>query len=72
MNKLTAIFLCFLALGLSACSSGSDTDKKTVFDGYAKDVEKAKQVQKKVDAAHARLKKRIEKAETGKSDESSP
>lgn len=64
MKNSFAIVACLLMLGLSACSSGSDSNK-TVFDGYTKDVNKAKQVQKKVDAAQKKLKEQIKQAESG-------
>lgn len=80
MKTLLVIIACFLSLGLSACDSGKDpeqtadtdtttttttTQKKSVFDGYVQDVNKAKDVQKKVDAAQKKLKAKIEQAEAG-------
>ncbi|HET6724588.1 MAG TPA: hypothetical protein VFH85_01105 [Gammaproteobacteria bacterium] len=76
MKKLFVIIACLISLALAACSSGSDsqqttktkggqTQKKTVFDGYIKDVNKAKDVQKKVDAAQKKLKEQIKQAEKG-------
>jgi hypothetical protein len=39
--------------------------KKSVFDGYVQDVNKAKDVQEKVDAAQKELKAKLEQAEAG-------
>lgn len=79
MKKLFVIIACLISLGLVACSPSSDSQqatktkadqmqKKTVFDGYVKDVNKAKDVQKKVNAAQKKLKAKIEQAEAGSSE----
>lgn len=72
MKKLLAIFACLLVLGLSACSSGNDSKqnssdadkppKKSVFDSYIKDVNKAKQVQGKLDAAQQKENAELQQA----------
>ncbi|MGH8371302.1 MAG: hypothetical protein ACRETO_01045 [Gammaproteobacteria bacterium] len=73
MKKSLAIIGCLL-LGLSACSSGSDSKKgkdadnsppkKSVFDSYVQDVNKAKQVQGKLDAAHQKNNAQLQQAES--------
>lgn len=76
MKRLFVIAACLLSLGLAACGSSSDSQqstnpnvdtaqKKSVFEGYVKDVNKAKQVQKKIDAAQKKLKAKIKQAEAG-------
>ncbi|MGH7488255.1 MAG: hypothetical protein ACREMY_22055 [bacterium] len=75
MKKSIAMISCLLLLGLSACSSGDDskqannTDKnappkKTVFDPYIKDVNKAKQVQGKLDAAQQKNDAQLQQADS--------
>lgn len=62
----------FLLLSLGACSSGSDSKqnkdsappKKTVFDSYVQDVNKAKQVQGTLDAAQQKANAQLQQAES--------
>jgi hypothetical protein len=73
MKRSLAIIGCLL-LGLSACSSGSDSKKgkdadnsppkKTVFDSYVQDVNKAKQVQGTLDAAQQKNNTQLQQAES--------
>lgn len=74
MKQSLAIITCLLALGITACSSGSDSKqnkdadksppKKTVFDSYVQDVNKAKQVQGKLDAAQKQNEAQLQQAES--------
>ncbi|HET7396865.1 MAG TPA: hypothetical protein VFK12_10555 [Gammaproteobacteria bacterium] len=74
MKKLIVIISCLLALGLAACSSGNDSKqgkdasnpppKKSVFDPYIQDVNKAKQVQGKLDAAQQKNNAQLQQAES--------
>ena len=71
MRKVFAI-TGFLLLTLGACSSGSDSKqdkdnappKKTVFDPYVQDVNKAKQVQGTLDAAQQKADAQLQQAES--------
>jgi hypothetical protein len=71
MRKVFAI-TGFLLLTLGACSSGSDSKqskdntppKKTVFDSYVQDVNKAKQVQGTLDAAQQKANAQLQQAES--------
>lgn len=75
MKKSLAMISCLLLLGLNACSSGNDSKqaknadtntppKKTVFDPYIKDVNKAKQVQGKLDAAQQKNDAQLQQADS--------
>jgi hypothetical protein len=71
MRKAFVIMGCLL-LTLGACSSGSDSKqskdntppKKTVFDSYVQDVNKAKQVQGTLDAAQQKANAQLQQAES--------
>lgn len=72
MKKMLVIAGCVLLL--SACGSSSDSKqskdadnappKKTVFDSYVQDVNKAKQVQGKLDAAQQKADAQLQQAES--------
>ena len=75
MKKLLAIGGCLLLLALVGCSSGHDSKqssdsannppKKSVFDPYMKDVNKAKQVQGKLNAAQQKQNAEYQRAVSG-------
>lgn len=76
MKKLFSIIGCLLLLGLGGCSAGSGSDeaataqkdtapKKSVFDGYVKDVHKAEQVQDKVDEAKKKMQAQLKQIDAG-------
>ena len=72
MKKILVIFSCLLFL--NACGSSSDSKqgkdadntppKKTVFDSYVQDVNKAKQVQGTLDAAQQKANAQLQQAES--------
>lgn len=74
MKILISIAACALLLSVGACSSGSGSPqsttksiaaKKSVFDGYVKDVNKAKQVEGKLSAAQKKMQAQLKQAESG-------
>lgn len=80
MKSVFTVAACALLLGLGACSSGNDSQsttksiaaKKSVFDGYVKDVNKAKQVQGKLSAAQKKMQTQLKQAETGEDKDQTP
>ncbi|HEX5340349.1 MAG TPA: hypothetical protein VFX47_05670 [Gammaproteobacteria bacterium] len=75
MKKSLAIIAALLLLNLAACGSGNDAKqskdsdqanqpKKSVFDPYLQDVNKAKQVQGKLDAAQQKNNAQLQQAES--------
>ncbi|HET7649831.1 MAG TPA: hypothetical protein VFL15_03925 [Gammaproteobacteria bacterium] len=70
--RKAVVIMSFLLLALGACSSGSDSKqskdnappKKTVFDSYVQDVNKAKKVQGTLDAAQQKANAQLQQAES--------